>query len=160
MRTILGIIILALIGVIQSIPEFKIYGVLPDLLLIFIIFYSLKISVAQGLIWAAFIGFFQDLLTSSNIGTHIFVNATIAYSVELYKKIFVSDLIPTLSIISLISTFVKYVILFIESLLFSNISVSNWLVLPLIEAGLNFVFAFPMYFVYKWITRFLVPESY
>jgi rod shape-determining protein MreD len=142
-----GYFFLAILLIVQVIPQFRIYGFFPDLLMIFVLAYSFTVGVTSGIIFGAILGLVVDILSSAIIGTHIVVFATAAYLVEVYSKVFVYESIFTLPVVSFLTTFVKYIVLFLESVIFHNISLANvWLVM-LIEAPINFVFAFPMVWV-------------
>ncbi len=142
-----GYFFLAILLIIQVIPQFRVYGFFPDLIMIFVLAYSFSVGVTNGIILGAILGLVVDVISSAIIGTHIIVFATAAYLVEAYSKVFVYDSIFTLPVVSFLTTFVKYIVLFLESVVFNNISLSNVWFIMVIEAAVNFVFAFPMVWV-------------
>ncbi|MEM3526565.1 MAG: hypothetical protein QXV37_04040, partial [Candidatus Jordarchaeaceae archaeon] len=82
------------------------------------------------------------------------------YLVELEKRIFIFEMPLTVPIVALLSTLVKYIILFAESTIFNSISLGNWAVSMFIEGGINFVFAFPMMWISNKTISLLHREYY
>jgi len=154
-----GYFLLGLLLVIQVVPQFRVYGFFPDLLLIFVLSYTFKVGVTGGIIFGSILGIVVDILSSAIIGTHIMIFATVAYLVEFYSKIFVYESPFTLPVVSLLSTFVKYLVLFSQSLIFHNISISNVMLVMVIESVINFVFAFPMIWVNNKIILLIHKET-
>ncbi|MCX8029233.1 MAG: rod shape-determining protein MreD [Brevinematales bacterium] len=144
MRRLWAILIILFISILQSIPQLKVFGFFPDLLLILVIYYSFKVGTSQGIVFGAILGVFVDILSGSTIGTHTIVFSTVALMVEFFRTIFIFEMVFTLPVVSFLSTLIKYIILFLVSIVFSAVSLGNWYLVMFIEGVINFVFAFPM----------------
>ncbi|MCS7299831.1 MAG: rod shape-determining protein MreD [Spirochaetia bacterium] len=158
MRRLWGVLIIIILSIIQTLPQLKIYGFSPDLLMILIIYYSFKVGTTKGIIFSAIIGALVDILSGSIIGTHVIAFSTIALSIEIFKTIFIFEMPLTVPIVSFISTITKYLILFLLSVIFGSISLGEWYIAMFIEGALNFIFAFPMVWVSKKIVSLLHRE--
>lgn len=158
MRKLWGVLIIIILSVIQTLPQLKIYGFFPDLLIILIIYYSFRVGTTKGIIFSAIIGAFVDILSGSIIGTHVIAFSTIALSVEIFKTIFVFEMPLTVPVVSFLSTITKYLILFLLSVIFGSISLGEWYIIMFIEGVLNFIFAFPMVWISKRVVSLLHRE--
>lgn len=160
MRKFWAILIISFLVIFQSIPQLKVYGFFPDLILIFIVYYSFKIGVSQGIILGAILGVVVDVLSGSFIGTHSIVFSTVALSVEFFKTIFIFEMLFTVPVVSFLNTVVKYLILFVLSVLLKSISLGEWYIAMIIEGVITFVFAFPMMWISNKIISLLHREYY
>lgn len=160
MRKVWAILLITLLVILQSVPQLKVFGFFPDLLLILVVYYSFKVGTTQGIIFGAILGVFIDILSGSYIGTRSLVFATVAMSIEFFKTIFIFEMLMTVPLVSFFSTVVKYLILFLLHILFRSISIGEWYIYMFIEGALNFVFAFPMMWLSNKIISLLHKEFY
>ncbi|MEN2998171.1 MAG: rod shape-determining protein MreD [Brevinematia bacterium] len=160
MRRVWAIVIIGALMVLQSIPNLKVFGFFPDLLMIFIIYYSFKVGTSQGIILGAIVGLVMDILSGSSVGTRSIAFATVALSVEFFKTIFIFEMLFTIPIVSLLGTFIKYLSLFAIFLVFRSISLGEWYIAMVVEGIINFIFGFPMMWLSNKITSLLHREYY
>ncbi len=158
MKKFWAILLLTGITIIQTIPQLKVYGFSPDLILIFLVYYTFAIGTNQGIIVSAIVGTLVDILSGSTIGTHILAYSTVAFSVEIYKNIFMFESLITVPIVSFFSVLVKYLVFFILSLLFNSISLGNWYIVMFVEGIITFILGFPMVWLSRIIISFLHRE--
>ncbi|MFN4244678.1 MAG: rod shape-determining protein MreD [Brevinematia bacterium] len=160
MRKVWAFLIIATLMIFQTLPQFKVFGFFPDLLVIFIVYYSFKVGVSQGIILGAVLGFCVDILSGAYVGTHSLAFSTVALSVEFFKVIFIFEVLFTVPIVSFFGTIIKYFVMFLLSLLFKSISLGEWYIAMFIEGIMNFAFAFPMIWLSNKIISLLHREYY
>ncbi len=160
MKKFWAILIIAIIIVLQTLPQFKVFGFFPNLIVIFIVYYSFKVGVSQGIVLGAILGLCVDILSGSYIGTHSLSFSTVALSVEFFKIVFIFEMPFTVPIVSFFATIVNYFVMFVLSLVFRSISLGEWYISMFVEGALNFVLAFPMSWVSNKIVSLLHKEYY
>ncbi|MGB9621068.1 MAG: rod shape-determining protein MreD [Brevinematia bacterium] len=158
MKKFWAILILSLVAIVQVIPQFKMHGFFPDLIVVFLVYYTFALGTNKGIIMSAIIGAFVDVLSGSIVGTHILTYSTISFSIEIYRNVFIFESLLTVPIVSFFSVVTKYIILFLLSLLFNAVSLGNWYVVMFIEGFITFIFAFPMVWLSKIIISLLHRE--
>lgn len=152
MKKFWAILILLLLGIIQVVPQLKVYGFFPDLILIFLVYYTFALGTNQGIVVSAIVGGCVDILSGAIIGTHVIAYSTVALSIEFFKNVFMFESLLTVPVVSFFSVIFKYLMFFILSLTFNAINLGNWYISMFIEGAITFVFAFPMI----WLSRFIV----
>lgn len=160
MRKVWAIVAIATLAVLQSLPHLKVFGFFPDLLMIFVVYYSFKVGTSQGIILGAILGLVVDILSGSAIGTHSIVFSTVALSIELFKAIFIFEMLFTVPVVSLLATAIKYILLFVLHMVFKSISLGEWYIAIIVEGIINFTFAFPMIWISNKIISLLHREYY
>lgn len=131
----------------------RIYGVMPNISLIFIVVFSAIFPDKEGLILALFLGLFQDVFLSITLGINILIYVPIAYVIHTLEVSLFKDNFLTPIAFLFISTLFYYLAYFsFMYFLDSNIVFEKFMVIAVKEAIYNIVIGL---FVYS---KFLMRE--
>jgi rod shape-determining protein MreD len=124
----------------------RIFGIAPDLTLLFVLFLSFSFSGIIGLMSALALGLYQDILFHSTIGGHSIVYLMVAYIVNRFLS--ERTEINTSSIL-LYSTY--FSLLF--SIVYQAVCAPDWGVTmfwkPIVFSAYNSLWALPAFYLYR-----------
>ena len=124
----------------------RIFGIAPDLTLLFILFLSLSFSGIIGLISALALGLYQDLLFHSTIGGHSIIYLMVAYVANRFLAERTELSTPILLLYS------TYFSLFF-SIVYQAICAPAWSVTllwkPIIFSAYNGLWSLPAFYLYR-----------
>ncbi len=135
------------------IPLIAIYGVVPNVVLIYLLFYSLKKGQISGTIFAFFIGLFYDLASGGLIGSGMFAFTIASFiSGYFYKDSFV-EILKNIKIIILVFLLSSLMFFFFYSVLGNNEVILNnnfgYLMFSLLSAFYTSILALSIY-IFSW----------
>jgi rod shape-determining protein MreD len=137
-----------------------IFGVIPDLSLVVLIWVSYRNGMVEGPISGFLSGFAEDFLSASPLGFHAFIKTAVAASASLLHGTFYIDKLLLPLALGFSGTLAKALVAGLLHLLFgTKIHMYSFLDSPLwIEAAYNGIIAPLVFLLLGPLSRFLVTE--
>lgn len=151
-QSLVGLLLSIFFIVLQStvLQNFRIFGVLPDISLIIIVFCSYCFGSTEGEVIGFFSGITQDILSAGPLGFNAFSRTLIGFLYGKFKgKLYLdSVLLPVLFVT--IATLLKEILSFLISIaLLSNENIFFFQKPFFIELGLNAILAPIVFLIFK-----------
>ncbi|MFN8528121.1 MAG: rod shape-determining protein MreD [Anaerolineae bacterium] len=157
----LGLPILAFAAILQStfIPQIRVFGGQPDLVLLFVLSWAVSSSLEEAVTWAFIGGFAADLMSAAPTGTSILGLIFIVFLVERLKGQVVNINILVLVGLTLAAAFIQLitqmVILGVTGTAIRPVDQFFYIILP--SVVYNVIFIAPVYWFTRRIKRLLSP---
>jgi rod shape-determining protein MreD len=154
--------ILFLAAVIQSsfIPQLRIFGGNPDLVLLLVLSWSLNTDIDEALVWAFVGGILQDLLSAAPTGAATLSMLPTLYLIHLLNRQVFKIGFPLAMLILFIGSVVKEsmmaLIMSVSGFTFDVVAVIN-VVLPTVLY--NMVVGVVVYVMVRWLQRRTRPDT-
>jgi len=154
-----------LLVLIQASPAYDLIrvalGAKPDILLIFLSFIAFRYGSFEGVIYGFLIGLFQDVVSSSTLGTHAIIFLNIGFFIGFFNiKIFSRQMAAGM-FLSSIAYIIKIILLFLLTAIYYDIlSVSFFIRAELLIAmPLTILLASPLFMVFSKLAPLLYDKK-
>lgn len=118
-RIVFGLIVFVLLAL-QSANTLVVFGVNPDIMLIVVLLYSVRVGEFKGEIFGFVVGLLQDAMSGGIFGLNAFVYTFLGWFTNFYKKyILVSEWVAFV-IYVVVATLIKYIFYSIFYLIFKG----------------------------------------
>ena len=154
-----------LLVLIQASPAYDLIrvalGAKPDILLIFLSFIAFRYGSFEGIIYGFIIGLFQDVVSTSILGTHAIIFLNIGFFIGFFNiKIFSRQMAAGI-FLSTIASLIKTVLLFLLTAIYYDIlTVSIFIRAELLIAmPLTMILASPLFMIFSKLAPFLYDKK-
>jgi len=162
-RWVFSLCIVIVLLIIQStwLDFIAIHEVIPDLSLIAVLYIAFKNPGLQGQTIGFAVGFLQDGISAAPLGLNSFIKTSVAWVANLLSGKFYIDKILMPIIFGFVATLLKAIYLAVLSVFFADkILHYDFLASTLwIEAGYNALVAPVLFFIFKPLDRFIIPQE-
>lgn len=154
MKKIYLLLVAVLVFIMQTtlIQQFRIFGVIPNSMLVLIVIFIFSFKKKEGIQLALFLGLLQDVMISKFIGINTIIYVLIAVGLYLFKEIFSNDQRLNIVIATVAATFFYHMLFGSISFLLADYTktLSYILKIMIIEMIYNLVIAYIIYgFIFK-----------
>jgi len=148
-----------LLLLIQSVQLFNIFGIRPDLVMLFMIIYTFSHGSFKGMIFGFILGFLLDLMSGILFGLNAFIFTLLASFITIFQRTVKLANILVFIFYIIIATTMKYLLYTVFYNLYEDIQLLDWYFILKIpgEIVINIIFSIFLYII---TARFDTRDEY